>query len=383
MTNLSRRDALAMALAAAGAGIARAEPARPSLDSLAKAKGLTFGSNLGGGPPGTRKGTFSDPRYQRVMIAECGALVPENELKWQALRPGPDAFAFERADALIGFGEAHGMAIRGHTLLWHRSKWFPDWLNKHDFGAHPAVEAERLLTTHIRTVCGRYGPRIRSWDVVNETVMPDTGLMPDTVFSKHLGPQVIDIAFHTAREAAPHALLVYNDYMSWGAGDETHRSGVLKLLERLKASGVPIDALGVQGHIGPDSDGPAAKVSVQETQWRRFIDEVVGMGYRLLITEMDVNDIDLPADPAVRDRMIADYTGGYLDLMLSYPQLGTVMTWGMVDSYSWLQDRLARTDHLPKRPLPYDAAFQPKPMREAMAAAFLAAPARPPLGASA
>ena len=57
------------------------------------------------------------------------------------------------------------------------------------------------------------------------------------------------------------------------------------------------------------------------------------------------------------------------------------MTWGLVDRYSWLQDRLARTDHLPKRPLPYDAAFKPKPMREAMAAAFRAAPARPPLGA--
>ena len=376
MRGLSRRASIALALAAAAApGPLLAEPA--SLDALARPKGLRFGSNLGGGAPGSRRGSFADPRYLAVLTAECGALVLENELKWQALRPAPDVFDFAAADTLIAFAEAHGMQIRGHNLLWHRSKWLPAWVNSHDFGPKPAAEAERLLTQHVDRVCTRYGERIRSWDVVNEAIEPSTGQLAPTVFSQALGPQVIDLAFHTARQAAPHAQLVYNDYMSWDLGGATHRAGVLRLLEGLKARGAPVDALGVQSHIGPDSDGPARPVAVREREWRSFLDEVVAMGYGLLITEMDVNDIDQPADIAARDRAIADYARGYLDLMLSYPQLDTVMTWGMVDSYSWLQDRLPRADGRPKRPTPYDAQFQPKPLREAIAAALSAAPARP------
>jgi endo-1,4-beta-xylanase len=52
------------------------------------------------------------------------------------------------------------------------------------------------------------------------------------------------------------------------------------------------------------------------------------------------------------------------------------MTWGLVDHHSWLQGRSPRPDGLPKRPTPYDSSYQPKPLREAIAAAFRAAPAR-------
>jgi endo-1,4-beta-xylanase len=64
--------------------------------------------------------------------------------------------------------------------------------------------------------------------------------------------------------------------------------------------------------------------------------------------------------------------------MLSYPQLKYVVAWGLVDRYSWLQYRSPRADGLPKRPAPYDDAYRPKPMREAIAAAFRAAPKRAP-----
>ena len=68
-----------------------------------------------------------------------------------------------------------------------------------------------------------------------------------------------------------------------------------------------------------------------EEPWRRFVDEVVGMGYKFVITEFDVNDRMAPTDFAQRDRMVADYAKAYLDLMLSYPQLRDLLAWGMVD----------------------------------------------------
>src|SRR3546814_13991208 len=70
---------------------------------------------------------------------------------------------------MLDYATRHRMAMRGHTLLWHRPKWMPAWAESHDFGSAPAKEAERLLTTHIETVMRHCGPRIASWDVVNRS----------------------------------------------------------------------------------------------------------------------------------------------------------------------------------------------------------------------
>jgi endo-1,4-beta-xylanase len=59
--------------------------------------------------------------------------------------------------------------------------------------------------------------------------------------------------------------------------------------------------------------------------------------------------------------------------MLDYKQLKDVLAWGMVDRYSWLTGFDPRADRSIKRGTPYDENFRPKPLREAMAAAFAGA----------
>jgi endo-1,4-beta-xylanase len=208
--------------------------------------------------------------------------------------------------------------------------------------------------------------------VVNETVDPKTGEIRDTPFTRVLGFDVLRVAYEAARENAPRAQLVYNDYMSWEAGTETHRAGVLRLLERFRKSNVPVDAFGIQSHLGNDGNIHAG----QHAQWRAFVDEAVAMGYRLLITELDLNDKDLPRDVAVRDAQVAAVARDYLDLMLSYRGLDQVLCWGMVDKYSWLQNYSPRADKTPQRPDPYDDNYQRKPLWHAIAAALAAAPPR-------
>ncbi|HEY5347889.1 MAG TPA: endo-1,4-beta-xylanase, partial [Rhizomicrobium sp.] len=276
-----RRELLAMA-AAMGifplpAFADKAGSAPDSLNALGAAKGMGFGSCLGD-TGGRRTSAFGDPRMRALMIEQCGILVPENELKWQALRPDAKTFDFSGADKLIDFATQNGMRVRGHTLLWHNMRWFPQWLKTYDFGPTPTVETERLLREHVNTICARYGKRIFTYDVVNETIEAATGEMRQTVLTRTMGPYVIDFMFHTARAAAPHAKLVYNDYMSWGAGGAQHRAGVLRLLERLKKNNVPVDALGVQSHIGADANGGIAISSADQVEWRHFLDEVTGMG---------------------------------------------------------------------------------------------------------
>ncbi len=373
---VDRRQALALigATAAAGsiacpAAIAAGAPGAMGLDAIAAAKGLRFGSAFAWSAPGADSGSFANPRYAALLRRDCGVLVPENEMKWQALRPSPTGFDFARLDAMIAWATVQDIAVRGHNLLWHQPKWMPGWLETHDFGASPARAAAALLETHIDSVCRRYNTRIRSYDVVNEAVNPADGSLYATALSRALGgaEPTLDLAFRIARAAAPHAQLVYNDYMSWEPGNATHRAGVLALLEGFRARGVPVDALGVQSHIVTPVPGDGGRA---ETEWRRFLDAVTAMDYALVVTELDVRDTGLPADVGPRDRAVADYTRAYLDVMLSYPQLRDILVWGMSDRYSWIDGVDPRADGAHRRPCPYDDDFVAKPMHAAIAAAL-------------
>jgi endo-1,4-beta-xylanase len=374
---VTRRELLATGAALAAAGPALAA-APEGLDAIARTRGMRFGSAFSAHPMGVDRGSFNNPAYARLLEADCGLLVHENEFKWQATRPTATTFDFKRPDAMLAWAEQHGMKTRGHTLLWHKVERMPRWLNEYDFGASPRKEAERLLGEHIRTACTRYGKRIYSYDVVNETIDEKTGGQRESSLSKAFGSAdaMTDFAFHAAREAAPHAELVYNDYMSWEPGD-THRTGVLKLLERFRRDKVPVDTLGLQSHIGlPGGVTVGAAVARQEGPWRAFLDAVVAMGYKLAITEFDVNDRNMPADHAIRDGLVANYAAAYLDVTLSYIQLKDVLVWGMCDKYGWLNGFNPRPDGEIKRACPYDAQFRPKALHRVFADAFQAAPKR-------
>jgi len=353
-------------------------PGRNSLDGLARRSGREFGSAAMWAPPGVDAGSINNPNYAALLERECSILVPENQLKWQWVRRGgADSFDFRAFDAMLAYAESKGFKMRGHTLFWTPTKWYPKWLAERQF--QTPAEAEQLLVNHVQTVCRRYRGKIYSYDVVNEAIQPETGQIRDTNVTRELGgEQLLDLMFHTAKAEAPEAELVYNDYMSWepGAQNQIHAAGVLKLLEGFRKRGTPVDTLGVQSHIRlPKTALVAEIVRESEGPWRRFLDAVTSMGYTLKITEFDVNDQDAPTDVVIRDRMTADYAKAYLDLMLSYPQLNDMLCWGMCDRYSWLNGFAPRKDGTRERGTPYDVDFRPKLLREAIAAAFVAAKA--------
>jgi endo-1,4-beta-xylanase len=346
-----------------------------SLRKLAHDKGFDFGTAL------STRG-LQDENYKQLIQEQCSILVAENEFKMPMLERAPGQFDFARADALLLFAEDAGLRMRGHNLLWHHPRWLPRWLESYDFGADPAHSAEELLVNHVRTVTTHFGTRIHSWDVVNEAVDNVSGEMRETRLSHAMGSAdaALELAFRTAREVLPQTELVYNDYMGWEKDGAAHRNGVLKLLERLRRKGVPVNALGIQGHIGADNeDAAAGRIfdARDERAWSAFLREVTGMGYQLLITEFDVHDAPLPADFAKRDREVAALGRAFLDVTLSFREVNAVLCWGLSDKYTWLQGRARRADGLPKRPTPFDDHFEAKPLFREMAAAFRAAPTRP------
>ncbi len=372
MTRFTRRQTLAMMSAsiAAGAcatpgGAFKAGSETAALKDLASEKGIRFGSAMAAGQ-------LRDQKYVDLILRDCSVIVAENEHKMYVIQPTPEAMNWAPADALVEFAKSNGLGMRGHTLVWQHSNWLPRWVNETEFSS--AADAEQMLGGYVKSVASRYSDFLYSWDVVNETIDPATGAIRETSLSRAMGPEVIDFCFHKARETAPNATLAYNDYMSWESGHEKHRAGVLRMLERLKTNGVPIDALGIQSHSNDNK--PTEFTPDKQRTWRAFVEEAIGMGLEIYLTEFDVNDTEMVPSVAQRDREIAAFTKDYLDMMFSYPETRDVLMWGLVDSQSWLQNFKPREDGIEKRPTLYDSNYRPKLMRDAVAAALREAPAR-------
>jgi len=365
---VDRRFVMAGAAALALPVPLRAEAAT-TLRAAAAARGIGFGTAIGA------RG-FADPAYRALIERECAVVTPENAMKWPALCPGPDRWVFDDADRIVGWATRAGMAVRGHTLFWPRQDRLPGWVANYDFGTKPIAAADQMVGRHVVTVAKRYAGKVGSFDVVNEVIDPETGSYRDSVLAKASGniARLVALAFQLAREAAPKAELAYNDYMDWGDGSARHRAGVLRLLEGLRKADIPIDALGIQAHV--TAGGDAAAIARREREWRAFLDEVTGMGLKLVVTEFDVDDRDIAGPPGQRDRAVADYARAWSDVLLAYRPLTGFVTWGLSDRFSWLDGFRPRGDGQHKRGCPYDDQFRPKPMRDALVAAFGAGAAR-------
>jgi endo-1,4-beta-xylanase len=310
----------------------------------------------------------NDEGFRKLLAEQYSIVVPENCLKWNMLRPTVDTYNFTDADSLVAFADAHGMKVRGHNFVWHEAlpRWFAATVNKDN--------AQKFLVDHIRTVGGRYKGKIHSWDVVNEAIwIPDgrpDGLRSSSPWFEMLGPGYIDLAFRTAREADPTALLTYNDYSIEYDSEEQgkKRAAVLGLLRRMKADHVPLDALGIQSHVHAVSkDGFSKGV-------RELLDGAKALGLQVFVTELDVNDDAVATeDMTERDQIVADVYRNYLTTSLYGTEVKAVLTWGVTDKNTWLNNgtkfRKQHPDRL-QRPLPFDPDYAPTPAFFAMRESF-------------
>jgi endo-1,4-beta-xylanase len=97
---------------------------------------------------------------------------------------------------------------------------------------------------------------------------------------------------------------------------------------------------------------------------------------KIFITELDVQDVTLPADPIARDQAVAGIYSSFLRASLRQPAVKGIVTWGLADCFTWIAAYRPRKDSLPVRPLPFDTDCQPKAAYYAIAEALESAPLR-------
>jgi len=333
------------------AALPDASSTAPSLSRAARNGGRYFGA-------AARADHLRQDRALRAaVLRDCDVLTPEIHLKWNSLEWRKGQLNFAPVDDLLAFSEDNGLRVRGHTLLWEQST--PDWarrdlLEQRDW---------RLMSEHFSRVLGRYGSRINEWDVINEPIDTETGArnLRRNTFFHAFGPTYIERAMEEARAHAPQAHLVINDYgFEYGNPvDKARRQAFVALLRRLRAADVPLDGAGVQAHLDL-SKGPIDKVGLQD-----MTKALIDLGLDITVTELDVKEAEGAHSTTARDQKVADETRRYLDIMLAFPEVRGVVTWGLTDKFSWLTEQVdarVRSVRGVNRGLPYDESYSPKPM---------------------
>ena len=227
------------------------------------------------------------------------------------------------------------------------------------------------MKKHIQTVVGHYKGRVHGWDVVNEAVEDNGSYRRSPFYNTFQSDEFIKLAFRYAHEADPDAELYYNDYGMFRRGK---RETVARLVKAMKAEGIRIDGVGMQGHISLDRPS----LEEYEASIRAFRE----CGVKVMFTELDVSVLParwrLSADvsqnvrydkrinpwpdglPEEVQKRLGERYAALFTLFLKYKDdIDRVTFWGLSDGESWLNNFpvRGRTDY----PLLFDRKRQRKP----------------------
>ncbi len=290
--------------------------------------------------------------HVELLKYHFNSITAENAMKPEEIHPTEDFYTFENADRIAQFAQENGIALRGHTLIWHNQ--VGNWFFVEDGNPVSAETLKARMESHITKVMQHYQGQIYAWDVVNEPVDQN---QPDGFYRNEwyeaLGPEYVELAFRYARNADPDAKLFLNEV---GTTDPSKRDQIVALVQDLQAKGVPIDGIGMQMHI-----------SLTNPSLRDFeaaLEAYSQLGIEIQITELDLTvyvnrqqsfdeaSAELLNEQGHRIKDLFDIMDKYSDSITS------VTFWGMTDDQSWLNYFFVERKDWP---LPFDANLQAKP----------------------
>jgi len=287
------------------------------------------------------------------------ALTAENAMKPMYITSARGEYDFSQVDKLVGWANASGIKMVGHTFIWHSQS--AAWLNKNADGSPVTrAEARANMEAFIKTYASKYSGKIHSWDVLNEAMRDadeftgnwrthlrhaETDTYPafwylayaNGASEKECGSDYIFDAFYFARKYDPAAILYYNDY-----NDEVpaKREAIAQMVEEMNArwqahpeydGRLLIEGIGMQAHYNEGTDLNNVRESLT-----RFIQT----GAKISVTELDIT-FGTGEDPAVpllaeQSRRQAEMYAELFDMYVEFSaHIERVSMWARHDGNSW------------------------------------------------
>ncbi|MDB5616828.1 MAG: glycoside hydrolase [Tardiphaga sp.] len=327
------------------------------LGEIAAANGFVFGAAAG-------PVIFNDVPYRDLYTAHARIVTTDVAMKMGSIAGQPGPKRFDAADRLLKFCFDNKLPMRGHCLIWN--EWVPQWIR-----SMSTTERRVFFDGYIDEVVGHYAGQLHSWDIVNEPFWPGhkaPGGYRLGPWYDAFGPGYVRRAYERAALVDKKTKFVLNEAQTERDDDVglAVRAGLLKLVDELKDAGVPLHAVGLQGHLQP-------RYPHDPSRFADFLHALAERKVDIYITEFDVRDDTFPDDVATRDAMIAETGEKFLNTVLKVPAVKMVIAWELADNYSFYTDAAKKKDPLAQRlprPLPFDAQNQKKPLWYAMARAF-------------
>lgn len=290
--------------------------------------------------------------HRQLLEKHFSSITAENAMKPENIQPVEGLFDFDDADKIADFARNNGIALRGHTLIWHNQ--VPDWFFLEDGEQVSKEKLRERMKTHITEVIQRYKGQIYAWDVVNEPIDPDTpdGFRRNKWF-EILGEEYIELAFRYAREADPEVKLFLNEYDTTNANK---RKAIIDLVEKLQSKGVPVDGIGMQMHISLE------KPTLDD--FEKTLKEFSELRLEIHITELDITVYERRTQSfsTISDELLNEQGHRVKDLFTiidKYKEHITSITfWGLTDEHTWLRWYFVERNDWP---LPFDEEQRAKP----------------------
>ena len=316
---------------------------------------------------------LKDEETKKIILENFNSITMENGMKPEAIldqrasensKDGMPAINEENLEECLSLAKDNGLVLRGHCLVWHAQT--PDWMFHDEKGNLVSKEVlfERMRK-HIHTIVNRYKDVVYAWDVVNEAMTDDPKAeVPyrQSLYYKIAGDEFIKKAFEYAHEADPKALLFYNDY---NETNPAKRDRIYNMVKSMKAEGIPISGIGMQGHYNT--------LSPTEDEFRKAIELYSQVVDNIHITELDVrintreqggqlsvnqDNRTLELTPEADAAQVAQYDMLFRVLREYKNVVSNVTFWNVYDGDSWLDRR--RGNRQRNYPLLFDENLLPK-----------------------
>jgi len=304
-------------------------------------------------------------RCTRMIKEHFNSVTFENELKPDAILNYDESV--KAGDLVVKFNnntlemlewcKENGMAVRGHTLIWHSQT--PNWIFYEDFDTNNAKASREVMLARMESYIKQVFEQLESlgylemfyaYDVVNEAWIDNGTMRPESMWLQTIGEDYLWHAFYYADMYAPDYIdLYYNDYNEQIQNKPT---AIYNFVQTLKDENDEylIDGIGFQAHLYTADD---------LNNYLATVDRLSKLGLKINLTELDVSlgtwqKVLIATDENLRTQGRFYYN--LINGLFERADAGTVNMdaltfWGFADKLSWRSDR---------SPLLFNSLYLPK-----------------------